>query len=149
MKEYKISAIKEGTVIDHITPESTFKVIDILDLDKNTEIISVANNLQSAKLGKKGIVKIGGKFLEERIVNKIALIAPNATLNIIKNYKVIQKFHLKIPDRIEEIVKCFNPNCITNFEKINTKFKVVSKNPIKLLCNYCERLMKKEEIVLL
>ncbi len=149
MKEYKISAIREGTVIDHITPEATFKVIDILNLAKNNEIISVANNLQSKKLGKKGIVKIGGKFLGEEEANKIAIIAPNATLNIIKNYKVVGKVRLKIPYKIEGIVRCFNPNCITNFESIITKFKVMSKSPIKLLCNYCERLMKREDIILL
>jgi len=149
VKEYKISAIKEGTVIDHITPESTFKVIEILDLDKNKEIISVANNLQSSKLGKKGIVKIGSKFLGEEAVNKIAIIAPNATLNIIRDYKVVQKLKLKIPGRIEGTLKCFNPNCITNLEKVDTKFKVTSSNPLKLLCNYCERIMKREDIVLL
>ncbi len=149
MKEYKISAIKEGTVIDHITPESTFKVIEILSLNKNTEVISVANNLKSSRLGEKGIVKIGSKFLEEEEVNKIALIAPNATLNIIKNYKVIEKIKLRIPEKIEGIVRCFNPNCITNFDKMNTKFNVISNGSIKLVCIYCERSMKKQDITLL
>ena len=150
MKEYKISAINEGTVIDHITPEATFKVIEILNLDKRPDlIISVGNNMGSKHIGKKGIIKISGSFLGTDDANKIALIAPNATLNIIRNFKVTEKKQLKIPDKIESIVKCFNPNCITNVERIATKFTVTSRNPLKLLCAYCERSMKREDIVLL
>ena len=150
MKEYKISAIREGTVVDHITPESTFKLIEILALDKKPDlIISVGNNMGSKKIGRKGIVKISGAFLGAEEVNKIALIAPNATFNIIKNFKVTEKKQLKIPDKIEGIVKCFNPNCITNIEGIPTKFKVISRNSLKLFCTYCERIMKREDIVLL
>ena len=150
MKEYKISAIREGTVVDHITPESTFKVIEILALDKKPDlIISVGNNMGSKKIGRKGIVKISGAFLGAEEVNKIALIAPNATFNIIKNFKVTEKKQLKIPAKIEGIVKCFNPNCITNIEGIPTMFKVISRSSLKLFCAYCERTMKREDIVLL
>ncbi|MBI2545628.1 aspartate carbamoyltransferase regulatory subunit [Candidatus Woesearchaeota archaeon] len=150
MKEYKISAISEGTVIDHITPEATFKVIEILNLDKRPDlIISVGNNMSSKQIGKKGIIKISGSFLGADDANKIALIAPNATLNIIKNFKVTEKKQLKIPEKIEGIVKCFNPNCITNVERVPTKFTVTSRDPLKLLCAYCERRMKREDIILL
>ena len=149
MKELKISAIKDGTVIDHLPPKYALQIAKILQLENLDSVISVATNLQSKKQEKKGIIKIGDKFLTEKEVNKIALIAPYATLNIIKGYKVIEKKKIKIPELIKDIVKCFNPNCITDAEKVKTKFYVVSTSPLKLKCNYCERGMGSENITLL
>jgi len=148
-KEMNISAIKDGTVIDHIPADVTFKVTDILDLKGVRSIISVATNLTSKKSGKKGIVKIGGKYLTQEEVDKIAIIAPKATVNIIENYKVNKKLKVSIPNTIIKIVKCSNPNCITNKEDAESKFYVLDKNPLKLKCHYCERYMNNEEIVLL
>ena len=148
-KEVSISAIKDGTVIDHIPANVTFKVADILDLKGIRSIISVATNLSSKKMGKKGIVKIGGKYLTQEEVNKIAIIAPDATVNIIKNYEVKKKLNVSIPEIIKKIIKCSNPNCITNVEKAETKFYVLSKDPLKVKCHYCERYMNKEDILLL
>jgi aspartate carbamoyltransferase regulatory subunit len=149
MKELTVSAIEEGTVIDHIPTEMTFKVVDILDLHDTDKIISVAINLSSKKLGKKGIVKVGGKNLSEAEVNKIALIAPHATVNIVKNYEVIEKINVKIPNLIEGIVKCFNPKCVTNHEDITTKFYLISEDPLKIRCHYCERVMESSDIILI
>lgn len=149
-KELSISAIKDGTVIDHIHSNATLKVADILDLRGIKGIISIATNLPSKAMGKKGIVKISGKDLTKEEVNKIALIAPNATVNIIKNYDVKQKIKVAIPSIIKKIIKCSNPNCITNNEKnVMTKFYVHSKDPLKVRCHYCERNMEKEDIALL
>ena len=86
-KELKISAIEEGTVIDHIPTDATFKVVDILDLENHNGIVSIATNLQSKSIGKKGIVKVGGKSLTQEEVNKIAIVAPDATVNLIKIMK--------------------------------------------------------------
>lgn len=147
-KELSISAIKEGTVIDHIPSNVTLKVADILNLDGSTNMISIAANLPSKKMGKKGIVKIGGKLLTQEEVNKIAIIAPQATVNIIGNYNVKKKLNVSLPDLIEKIIKCSNPNCITNNEKVETKFYVLGKSPLKVKCHYCERAMNKEDIVL-
>ncbi|MBS3102795.1 aspartate carbamoyltransferase regulatory subunit [Candidatus Woesearchaeota archaeon] len=147
-KEQSVSAIKEGTVIDHIPSDSTFKVVEILNLEGHRNIISIGTNLESKRMGKKGIVKVGGKSLTKEEVDKIALVAPNATVNIIKDYDVRKKLHVAVPDELENIIKCSNPNCITNNEKTDTKFYVVKKEPLKVKCHYCERLMEKEDIKL-
>ena len=148
-KEVSVSAIKDGTVIDHIPSNATLKVVDILDLKGIRSIISVATNLNSKKMGKKGIIKIGGKDLTKEEVDKIALIAPDATVNIIKNYNVKEKIKVTIPSTINKIIKCSNPNCVTNNEKVATKFSVLNKDPLKVKCHYCERDMDKEDISLL
>ena len=139
MKELTISAIKEGTVIEHVPAEWAFDIIDVLDLDEMKNTVSIANNLKSRKMGKKCIVKIAGKFLTPEEVNKIAIIAPNATMSIIKDYKVKKKIQLSLPEKVEKIIKCPNPKCITNNEDIKTKFYVLGENPVKLKCHYCER----------
>ncbi len=145
-RELKISAIDEGTVIDHIPTDATFKVAEILDLENHQGIVSIATNLQSKRIGKKGIIKVGGKSLTQAEVNKIAIVAPDATVNIIKNYDVREKIKVKTPDVIDNVVKCSNPVCITNNEQIPTKFYVVKKDPLKIKCHYCERSMGKEDI---
>ncbi len=148
-KELSVSAIKEGTVIDHIPSNETLKVVDILDLKGIRSIISIVTNLASKKMGKKGIIKVGGKNLTKEEVDKIALIAPNATVNIIKNYDVKEKIKVATPSTINKIIKCSNPNCVTNNEKVTTKFYVLNKNPLKVRCHYCERNMDQEDISLL
>src|SRR6056297_2175800 len=121
----KVSAIKDGTVIDHIPAQNLFKVITILGLDKIKNQITFGTNLESGKLGSKAIIKVSGKFFENDEINKIALIAPHAKLNIIRDYEVVEKKIVKIPEEIRGIVKCFNPMCITNHERILTRFSVV------------------------
>ena len=148
MKELKISAIVDGTVIDHIPPKAVYDIIRLLGFREYDNVISAATNLQSKKMGKKGIVKIGSRYLTQEEVNKITLVAPNASLCIIKNYKVDLKEKLIVPDEFRKIIKCNNPKCITNSEDIETKFKVLNKNPLKVKCMYCERSMEKDEIEL-
>lgn len=145
-KELKISAIEEGTVIDHIPTDATFKVVEILNLENHNGVVSIATNLQSKKLVRKGIVKVGGKGLTEYEVSKIAIVAPDATVNIIKNYDVKEKIKVKTPEVIDNVVKCSNPVCITNNEQVATKFYVVKKDPLNIKCHYCERIMGKEDI---
>lgn len=145
-KELKISAIDEGTVIDHIPTDAAFKVVEILDLANHKGVVSIATNLQSKTLSRKGIIKVGGKSLTQNEVNKIAIVAPDATVNIIKNYDVREKIKVRTPDVIDNVVKCSNPVCITNNEQVHTKFYVVKKDPLKIRCHYCERSMGKEDI---
>jgi aspartate carbamoyltransferase regulatory subunit len=142
----KVSAIKEGTVIDHIPAQNLFKVITILGLDSIENQITFGTNLDSGKLGSKAIIKVSDKFFEDDEINKIALIAPHAKLNIIRDYEVVEKKIVEIPDSITGIVKCFNPKCITNNELITTCFKVVDKSPIKLKCRYCEKITGNDQI---
>ena len=97
-------------------------------------------------MGKKGIIKVEGKFLTQDEVNKIAIVAPDATVNIIKNYEVKDKIKVKSPDVVDNVVKCSNPVCMTNNEAIHTKFYVVKKDPLRIRCHYCERYMGKEDL---
>ncbi|MCF6157937.1 MAG: aspartate carbamoyltransferase regulatory subunit [wastewater metagenome] len=149
MKHLDVSAIKDGSVIDHIDSKSTLKVADILNIRNEEQVVLVGMNLTSKLLGKKGIIKIGGKIIDQKEANKIALIAPNATVNIIKDYEVVKKFKIAVPDVLEGIVKCFNPNCVSNDINVVPKFNVASKNPIKLQCHYCERFMGTQDIQLI
>jgi len=144
----KVSAISEGTVIDHIPTESLFKVISILELDKTTNMITFGANLDSGKLQQKAIIKVSNQFFEDDDINRIALIAPHAKLNIIKDYEVIEKKVVEVPDQVTGIVKCFNPKCITNNEAVTTSFKVISKDPIALKCRYCEKITHEHQMVI-
>ena len=145
----KVSAIKEGTVIDHIPAKNLFKVISILGLNKIENQITFGTNLESGKLGAKAIIKVSDKFFKDNEINKIALIAPHAKLNIIRDYEVVEKRIVETPDTIKGIVKCFNPKCITNNESITTCFKVIEKDPIALKCHYCEKITTEEQMQML
>ena len=103
-------------------------------------------NLISSKLGTKAIIKIQGKFFERNEINKIAIVSPSATLIKIKDYDVIEKFNLTLPDELNGIVKCFNPKCITNHQDIVPKFKVLDSQSIKLQCHYCQKITKQETL---
>ena len=148
-KILEVSAIKDGTVIDHIPADSLFKVVSILRLDKIEGMITFGTNLISKKLGRKGIIKLSGVFFKDKDINRIALIAPDAKLNIIRDYSVVEKKVVEIPDEINDIVKCVNPQCITNHEKVPTRFYVVDKKEVKLRCHYCEKLTVKEHMTIL
>lgn len=148
-KILEVSAIKDGTVIDHIPADSLFKVVSILRLEKIEGMITFGTNLISKKLGRKGIIKLSGVFFKDKDINRIALIAPDAKLNIIRDYSVVEKKVVEIPDEITDIVKCVNPQCITNHEKVPTRFYVVDKKEVKLRCHYCEKLTVKEHMTIL
>lgn len=145
-KELIVVALENGTVIDHIPSDKLFKVVSILRLDCIEKQVTIGNNLKSSKLGTKGIIKITDKFFEPDEINKIALIAPYAKLNIIKNYQVVEKRHIELPQEIKGIVKCANPKCITNNEPVNTVFHVTDKDIISIKCSYCERMIQQENI---
>jgi len=147
-KALQVSAIKDGTVIDHIPAERLFDVINILGLFNIQEMITFGTNMDSKLLGKKGIIKVANRFFKDDEIDKIALVAPHAKLNIIKNYEVVEKRVVEIPDEIVSIVKCFNPKCITNNETIKTKFMVISHNPIELKCQYCEKITHENQVVI-
>jgi len=145
-KHLSVSAIENGTVIAHIPAQNLFKVITILGLDRIPNQITFGTNLESKLLGKKAIVKIAGKFFERDEINRIAMVAPHAKLNIIKNYEVTEKMLVEVPNEIVGIVKCVNPKCITNVEKVTPKFKVVDKSSVSLKCHYCEKITDQEHM---
>lgn len=149
MKELKVSAIENGTVIDHIPSNSVFEVVKILRLEGSDNMLLIGTHLNSKKLDKKGIIKVRGRYFDIEEINKIALVAPQATLIIIKDFEIVDKKIVEVPDEINGIAKCFNPNCITNHEQMTTKFLVVSKNEIKLKCHYCEKITEKQDITVI
>ncbi len=145
-KELKVSALRNGTVIDHIPYGKTFHVIKILNLEAQAGQLYIGTGLESKKYGKKGIIKISGKYFKDEEINKIALVAPTATLIEITDYEVTKKENVHLPETVEKIVKCFNPKCVTNIQQIDTRFRVVEdhKGEMKLACHYCEKTMSKE-----
>jgi aspartate carbamoyltransferase regulatory subunit len=148
-KELVVSAIKNGTVIDHVPSDKLFQVVRALDLKDCSNQILMGNNLTSRKLGVKGIIKCQDKFFKKEEINKIALITSHVTLITIRNYDVVEKIKIEIPDIIEGMVKCYNPNCITNHETVMQKFKVIDKKDIKLQCHYCQKITKMETLTFL
>ena len=146
-KRLSVSAIKEGTVIDHVPASALFKVVSILNLEKLDTMITIGNSLGSDKLGKKGIIKLSKVFFKDDDINKIALVAPCAKLNLIRDYEVVEKRVVEIPDEIVGIAKCVNPKCITNNEAVTTRFEVVSKSEVKLKCHYCEKITSRHEVL--
>lgn len=147
-KELQVAALESGTAIDHIPSNQVFKVVAILKLQDLNNRITIGNNLGSRKMGTKGIIKISNMFFEEEEINRIALVAPNVKLNIIRNYEVVEKKRVTLPDVITGIVKCINPKCITNNEPMQTRFEVVDKDKVILQCHYCEIKINKEDIIL-
>jgi aspartate carbamoyltransferase regulatory subunit len=141
MAELKVEFIKNGTVIDHIKSGMALKVLKILGVDENIgSTVSVLMHVHSKKIIWKDVVKIEDRELRKKEVDKIALIAPDATINIIRDYKVSKKYRVALPSVVKGIVGCGNPSCITNInEPVEPEFIVESKNPLKLKCIYCER----------
>lgn len=149
-KQLKVNALKDGTVLDHIPSFQTFRVIDILQLSEYENQITFGINLDSKTLGKKGIIKISGKKFKDNELNKIALIAPHATVNIIEDFKVVKKRKISIPKTITGIAKCVNPVCITNHEQIETKFSIIEKKvSIDLLCHFCEKITSSKNLTII
>ena len=148
-KQLSVSAIENGTVIDHIPAKNLFKVIQILGLDKIENQITFGTNLESKKYGRKAIIKLAGIYFEDDDINRIALVAPQAKLNIIKDYEVVEKSVVEVPDEIIGIAKCVNPKCITNFESVTTRFRVVNKEIVSLKCHYCEKITDQDHLEIL
>lgn len=145
-EKLSVSKIVKGTAIDHIPAGRGYLVQKILKIDPRARAVIIAN-VDSEMYGKKDLIKIEGKYLTPKEVNIISLIAPNATINKIENSEVVEKSEVKFPDVIEEVLKCPNLSCITNFENepIVTKFTNTKNNSIQ--CTYCDSLLNYDEIV--
>jgi aspartate carbamoyltransferase regulatory subunit len=143
-KQIKVNAIKNGTVIDHIAAGKVMKVIEILEINGNNSVM-MGMNLSSSKIGKKDIIKIENRELSEAEANSIALISPKATLIIIKNFAVVKKVELTMPQTIHELIVCPNPQCITNLEGVKTRFTVDREQKV-VRCGYCEKKYKLDKM---
>jgi aspartate carbamoyltransferase regulatory subunit len=146
-KQLKVNAIKDGTVIDRIPSSQLFRVIEILGLEDCDSQITFGMNLESKQLGSKAIIKISDRFFEEDDVNRIALIAPEAKFNVIRDYEVVEKRQVVVPDAIVGIAKCFNPNCITNHQPVVTRFTTKHTDKgLFLICHYCEKVTDRHNL---
>ena len=147
--ELIVKALENGTVIDHIPSDQTFKVVKLLGLEECTNQVTIGVNLSSSKLGKKGIIKVADKYFAKEELDKVAIIAPDAKVNIINNYGVVEKIELSLPDEVTGILKCINPMCVTNKERdVETRFHILDKKNGTVKCHYCERIINKEDIIL-
>jgi len=131
-----VSPIENGTVIDHLTPGKAIKIAEMLGLMQGAVVI-IGQNLKSTKYGKKDLIKVENRFLTEDECSKIALIAPHATVNIIRDSNLYEKRKVEIPDVVEDVALCANANCITNREKVPARLYALSKNPLVMVCHYC------------
>ena len=141
--ELMVRRIKEGTVIDHIDEGKGLQVLNALRIDgKDGSLITIALNVPSGKFKKKDIIKVENKFLKDDDTNKLAVIVPNATINIIKNYKLVEKRRVALPNEVDRIFRCSNPDCITNStEHIESIMDVMDKEGRVLKCRYCSRVL--------
>ena len=145
-KALQVAALENGTVIDHIPSDKLFTVVSLLGLENMTNNITIGNNLESKLLGRKGIIKMADKFFTDDEISRIAVVAPNVRMNIIRDYEVVEKRQLQLPDELIGIVKCSNQKCITNNEPMPTRFKVIDKDNCVIKCHYCEKEQHREDI---
>ena len=138
-KELLVTAIENGTVIDHIPADKTYDVANLLHLQDLDTPVTIGYNLPSKKIGRKGIIKITDKFFTEEEISRLSVVAPKIVLNIIRNYEVVEKKTVETPDELRGIVKCNNPKCITNNEPMPTIFNVIDKEKGILKCHYCDK----------
>ncbi len=146
-RPYRVFAIEQGTVIDHINAGQALKIIRILNLAEHNRVISIGLNFTSKSLKFKDIIKVENRELSTEEMNRVAIFAPHATINIIRDYKIHNKSKVEIPKIIDYVIVCPNPKCITNNDETFSKFNVISKNgQLKLKCHYCEKVFEEQNI---
>ncbi|HIJ97454.1 TPA: aspartate carbamoyltransferase regulatory subunit [archaeon] len=144
----KIERIKNGTVIDHLPAGTALTVMKVLGIRKNYKnSVSIAMNVKSKVLGMKDVVKVEDRILRDDETDKLSLIAQHATINIVRDYKVVKKSRVSVPKEIVGVLKCGNPTCITGKrEPVMPVFSIEKESPIVLRCKFCERVMGAEQI---
>lgn len=147
-KELQVAALADGTVIDHIPSSALFKAVRILGIEGLDTSVTIGNNLESARLGKKGIIKVAGTYFPEATLNRIALIAPTAKVNIIRDFEVQEKRPVTLPDSIVGIVRCPNAKCISNNEPMATRFEVIDRDDVTIRCHYCGHTVKAADAII-
>ena len=147
MKEttLEVSAIENGTVIDHIPADRLFDVMHLLGLDKISNRITFGTNLASKRIGTKAIIKISDMRISSDEISKIIVFAPNSKISYIDNFKIVEKVEVSVPEIIVGNVMCANPMCITNHQPILTKFEVINSDNLSIKCHYCEKVTYKEQ----
>lgn len=148
-REYKVFRIDNGIVVDHIPHWGAYKVLDILGLRGTDSLVTVGFGLQSGKMGQKDLLKVENLELTSRDINRIALAAPNATINRIRESRIVDKFKVRLPDQVEGLVRCANPGCITHNEPAPPLHYTLGRTPPALKCHYCLHIVRGGELELL
>ena len=138
-QELQVAALENGTVIDHIPSSKIFEVISLLHLENVSSSVTIGINLKSKKMGQKSILKIADRFFTDEELNQLSVVTPNVSLAIIRDFEVVEKKQVKMPDELIGIIKCDNHKCITNNEPMRTHFHVLDKEKGILQCRYCNR----------
>ena len=128
--ELAVAALRDGTVIDHIPSSALFRAVHILGIENMTNGVTIGNNLPGSRVGRKGIIKVDGVEFDRDVLNRIAVVAPTATINVIRDYTVAEKHPVELPDTLIGTVRC--PN-----EPMATRFDVTDKSTPILRCHYC------------
>jgi aspartate carbamoyltransferase regulatory subunit len=144
-KELRVSKIRDGTVIDHVTAGQALNVLAILGIDgSGGESVSIGMNVPSGKVGQKDVVKVEGRELSQSEVDVLSLIAPEATINIIRDFDVVEKNRVEQTDTVRGILVCPNHNCITNAdEPVRTEFEVLDDG---VRCTYCDTIIREHDV---
>lgn len=145
-KELAVAALRNGTVIDRIPSDALFRAVRILGIESLDTSVTIGNNLASEHLGRKGIIKVADVEFDDAVLNRIAIIAPTAMVNIIRDYEVAEKRPVSLPDTLVGIARCGNPKCITNHEPMATRFHVTDHENVTLRCHYCGHSFSSNEI---
>ncbi len=142
-KAMQVAAIENGTVIDHIPSNKVYQVASLLHLDQLTSPVTIGVNLHSNVMGSKGIIKIANKFFTDAELNQLAVVCQSMTLCVIRDYEIVEKKRILLPEELVGIVRCNNPKCITNNEPMHTRFSVAGQT---LKCHYCNNVIGLEEV---
>ncbi len=138
-QELQVAALENGTVIDHIPSSKLFQVISLLHIEELNSSATVGYNLKSKKMGEKRIIMNGDKFFSDDEINQLSVVAPNVTLSTIRDYEVVEKKEVHMPEELIGIVRCDNHKCITNNEPMHTRFHFLGRERGTLQCHYCNR----------
>jgi aspartate carbamoyltransferase regulatory subunit len=142
-RELRVSKIENGTVIDHIPGGQALNVLAILGIDgEGGEVVSIGMNVPSDRLGHKDVVKVEDRELSQSEVDVLSLIAPAATINIIRGYDVIEKSRVERPEQVSGILQCSNTNCVTaGDEPVDPTFEVLDDG---VRCIYCDTIIRND-----
>lgn len=147
-----VEAIRDGVVLDHIPASKLFTISTLLHLEELKTPVTIGNNLTSARRGRKGIIKLADHFVSPEDIKRIALLAPEVRLNVIRDYQVVEKHQVALPTEVRGLARCSNPKCITNAEPMLTHFHVSqggAEDAVILECHYCGRKIEAKEVELL
>ena len=146
-KKLSVEAIEKGTVIDHIPAGLGLTILRQFKLLHYGSAVTVGFNLPSKTQGSKDIIKITGVWLDDNAANRLALFAPEAVVNTIDHFKVINKRRLTLPDEIGEVFRCPNTNCASHGEPVKSRFYVRKQSgQTKLKCHYCEKTFSRDSV---